>query len=302
MLAESHPTWWGLAPSGSTGIVGIAWQNLKSSPFADAVSEELSSSVGLPALPAIADARQILIAAPPILAMITGSFDSVALRAQATKLAMKPSVYQGVSLWISSDPSVLSIALLNDQLLLAGSRNALQAAIDRSQAERRHYCPLLARAARYAEADLWVVADKLPDPLASIFVPIDVPADSGGFEGYATVHNGLTVEASLDAGSEENAAAVAANLRESASSLPPVAQGLEARLEGRTVFFSLAVDAADLAAGLRSAPIQPPPQPVAPVPAPKPAAEPAGPQVIKIFGLEDGPREIVMPKSQKPDK
>jgi hypothetical protein len=305
VLAESHPTWWGLAPVSATAIVGIDWQDLRSSAFADAVSDELYSTIGLPALPAIASAKQILIASPSTLAMISGSFDPITLRAEAAKLGMKPATYQGVAMWISPDKSVLSVALLNDQMLLAGARSTLESAIDRSQSERRHYSPLLARAARYAESDLWVVADRLPDPLANIFVPIEAPHGAGGFEGYAIVRGGLTVEASLDAGTEDNAAAVAEDLRQSASSLP-IAQGLEARVDGHNVFLSLAVDSGELSANLRatSAPQPAAPAPVpapAPAPAPKPAPEPAGPQVIRIFGLDDGPREIVLPAA-KPDK
>lgn len=297
-LAQSHPTWWGLAPSGATAIVGIQWKTVRSSPFAEAISDQLASSIGLPRLPLLADARDILIVSPPLLVLINGNFNSVTLHTQTAKLGMKQASYQGVALWIPADTSTLGIAQLNDQLLLAGSRAALQSAIDRSQSERRHYSPLLARAARYAEADLWVVADKLPDPLASIFVPLDVPDGSGGFEGYATLRNGLTISASLDAGSEENAEAMAQDLQESAPSLPPIAQALEAKVDGRNVFFSLSVEIADSIEPSAAVPPQPAAQPAPP---PKPEPAPTGPQVIRIFGLDDGPREIKLPPA-KPDK
>jgi hypothetical protein len=305
----------------ATAIVGIQWQNLRSSPFAEAIWGELDSEIGLPPLPCLADARQILIASPALLAMISGNFSTATLRAQASKIGMTPASYQGVNLWLAK--SGLSIAQLSDQLLLAGSRTTLNAAIDRSLAERRHYSPLLSRAARYGQADLWVVADRLPDPLASIFVPIDVGTgvQTGGFEGYVTLANGLTLEGSLDAGSAENALAVAEKVRQSIPSLPSVAQGMDVRVDARNVFLSLEVDQAEFAAELRGSPAREPqaiepspaPQPVAVVPAPPvppvpPAAAvppvapvPAGPQVIRIFGLDEGPREIILPPV-KPDK
>jgi hypothetical protein len=174
-------------------------------------------------------------------------------------------------------------------------------------AERRHYSLLLSRAARYSQTDLWVVANRLPDPLASIFIPIE--GQTAGFEGYITMNGGLTLEASLDAESEANADKVADGVRQSIGTLPAVAQGLKVRVDARNVFLSLEVDEAEFAAGLRGSPVRPPlaPKtvaaiPVAPAPIVPPAPpQPAGPQVIKIFGLEDGPREIILPPA-KPDK
>lgn len=318
-FCESNPSWWGLTPVDATAIVGIQWQNLRASPFAEAIWGELGSEIGLPALPCLDGARQILIASPGPIAMITGNFNGMTVRTQAAKIGMKPATYQGVVLWISAGKSELSIAMLNEQLLLAGSRSALNAAIDRSLAERRHYSPLLARAARYAQTDLWVVANRLPDPLANIFVPID--AQTGGFEGYVTLANGLTLEASVDAQSEANAQKVAQSVQQSIASLPAVAQGMEVRVDAANVLLSLKVEEAEFTAGLRGSTArvpQAPPvprevaaapiAPVPPIPAAAPAPmvppappQPAGPQVIRIIGLDDGPREIVLPPV-KPDK
>jgi hypothetical protein len=239
--------------------------------------------------------------------MITGNFDAVTVRTEAARIGMKPATYQGVSLWISPGKSDLSVALLSDQLMLAGSRTTLNAAIDRSLAERRHYSPLLSRAARYSQTDLWVVANRLPDPLASIFIPID--GQTGGFEGYITINGGLTLEASLDADSEENAEKVAEGVRQSTGSLPAFARGLKVRVDARNVFLSLEVDQAEFAADLRGSPARAPQiaMPVAATVAPPtlpivpPLPQLAGPQVIRIFGLDEGPREIVLPPV-KPDK
>jgi len=316
----------------ATAVVGIQWQNLKSSPFADAIWGELSSDIGLPPLPCLADARQILIASPGLVAMITGNFSPATVRAQAAKLGMKAGSYQSVNIWLASEKSGLSIAQVSDQLLLAGSRAALVAAIDRSLAERRHYAPVLSRAARYSRADLFVVTDRLPDPLASIFVPLDLAAgaQTGGFEGYVMVGDGLTLEASLDAGAEDKAEIIGANLRQSIPLLPAVVRGLEVHVDAKNVFLSLKVEEAEFNSELRAPAAAAPqvprapqtvaaaPMPPAPVAAPVPVAPPVpvaalapvvppvppvpnGPQVIRIFGLEEGPREIVLPPA-KPDK
>ena len=315
-MAESNPSWWMLASPDATALVGIDWQNLKSSPFADAITDELGSSIGLPPLPCLTDANEILISSPPMLAIVTGNFKTATLRQEAAKLSMKPAVYQGIELWISPGNSTLSVAQFGEQMLLAGSIKTLQAAIDRSLGQTRRYSPLLERAARYSHADLWVVAGKLPDPLASVFVPLEVK--TGGFEGYATVGDGLDIEASLDAGSEDAAAALAESLRQLIPEMPEIAQGLQVKVEARNVFLSLELDRDQFSAALRqplAAPEAPKPvavapaavtpvaaTPVAATPAPPPEpAKPAGPQVIRIFGLDGGTREIVLPPV-KPDK
>lgn len=304
LFADSHPSWWTLAPIDATAIVGIEWQSLKDTPFGAPVAAELGSSIGLPELPCLLNAREILIASPALLAMITGNFSALTLRAEAAKLGMRAANYHGVNVWTPGAKSgaataTLSIAQLSDQLLLAGARTTLEAAIDRSFAERRHYSPLLARAARYAQADLFVVADKLPDPLASIFVPIE--GETRGFDGYVSLATGLSVEASLDAGSEDNAATIAESVRQSIPSLPDVAQSLTVKVNAREVFLSLELDSSEFTGALRSVPAVAAPQPAAAAPKAAEEPKPAGPQIIRIYGLDDGPREIVLPPV-KPDR
>ncbi len=302
--AESNPSWWRLAPTDSTAIVGIEWQSLKDTPFGAPVAEELGTSIGVPELPCLTNAAEILIASPPMLALLSGKFDAATLRAQAIKLGMRPANYQGVELWIATGKTTLSIAELSDQLVLAGDRSTLMSAIDRSLGERRRYSPLLERAARYQEADLFVVADRLPDPLASIFVPIE--GKTRGFDGYVSLATGLSVEASIDAGSADNAAAIAESVRQSIPSLPDAAQSIQVKVDASNVFLSLELDQTQFTAGLRTAPARPAAPQAAPqsaATAPKPAEQPApsGPQVIRIYGLDGGPREIVLPPG-KPDK
>ena len=140
------------------------------------------------------------------------------------------------------------------------------------------------------------------------------------------MRDGLSMEASFDASSTSAAAAIAAKLQEQAQSLPPLARGLQATSDRRTVNIELQASPEDMAAALQAAPpaapapaalAVPAPAAVQPVPAPapqvaakvvikaaapqppiqtKPAApKPTEPQVIHIIGLDDGPREIVLP-------
>jgi hypothetical protein len=179
------------------------------------------------------------------------------------------------------------MAQVSEQVLLVGDQAALQAAIDRTlPGAARLYSTLLPRAARFAQTgDLWVVAQKLPDPLASLFVPLENNATE--FLGQISVRDGLSVEASFDAGSESGAAAAARGLRERAPFLPAVARGLQAATEHNRVTISLLVRSEDLVAALHSAPrITEPAQvrlgpPSGRVPQ-EPAARPSEPSVRSV--------------------
>jgi len=290
--AESHPAWWLYASPEATALVGIQWEHLRTSPFASAISGELSGDGGLgfPDLDCLKQARQILISSPTLLAMAAGDFPTATLREQAAKKGLKPALYRDVEIWVTPGKDTLSIARMSDQLVLLGHLRTLQDAIDRSLLEEpnRQYSPLLARAARYAQDDLFVVAARLPDPLAGLFVPIDAEAE--GFEATVSVQGGLSMGAILTASSEEAATKLAETLKKMALSLPPVARGIEVGIDQKSVTLSLAVNEQQLDAGLKgSAPIvaKAAPEPVAP-------PKPAGPQIIRIYGLDEGTREIVV--------
>ena len=287
--AESHPSWWNFASPEATALVGIHWENLRQSPFVDAVSAELSStgSLGFPDLPCLSDAKQFLISSPELLAIAAGMFPAETVRSQAPLKGLKQANYHGVPLWISPGKTTLSVAVISDQILLLGLRKTLEAAIDRNLLETgRQYSPLLARAGRFSQTqDLWIVATQLPDPLASLFVPIDIEAR--GFEGGISVRDGLQLDATLNAASDDAAKSAAENLKQSIATLPGVARGLQVTVASRNVLLALQVSRNELTASLRQAP--------APAPAVPEPPKPAGPQIIRIFGLDEGPREIVLP-------
>jgi len=296
--AESHPAWWRYASQDATALVGIQWEHLRSSPFADAIAGELSGdgSLGFPDLDCLKEARQILISSlsssPAVLAVASGNFPAATVREQAIRKGLKRVVYREIEIWVTPGKDTLSVARLSDGLTLLGRVKNLQDAIDRSLLDDadRSYTPLLARAARYSQDDLWVVADRLPDPLADRFVPIDAEAE--GFEGGVSLQGGLQLGAVLHASSEEAATQLADSLKQMVLSLPPVARGIQVGLDQNNVTLAVAVSGEQLVAGLRGSG-ETPVALTASAPKPVPP-KPAGPQVIRIFGLDDGPREIVL--------
>jgi hypothetical protein len=325
---ESHPSWWTYASPEATALVGIQWDNLRNSPFAPAIEAELSSTgpLGFPDLDCLHHAREIIISSPDLLAAEAGSFPAAVLTSQAQRDGLRRVMYKGLTLWLPEKATALGVAQISEQLVLVGARKTLQAAIDRSLLESgRTYSSLLPKAAHFSQTgDLWVVAVRLPDPLAGLFVPLD--AEGYGFMGQVSVRGGLFVEASFDASSTNAAAAIAAKLEEQAQSLPPLARALQATSDRRTVNIQLQATAEELAAAVlpgatRVAPSAPPvpapPLPPAPAPvaavvdlkpveskpvesrplveAKPPEPKPAEPQIIRITGLDDGPREIRVP-------
>ena len=338
--AESHPSWWTYASPEATALVGIQWNNLRHSPLGPAIEAQLSpdGAFAFPDLDCLRQAREIVISSPALLAAEAGNFPAAVVRDQAQRDGLLRTSYRGVTLWLPDQASKLGVAQISEQLVLVGNRKTLQAAIDRSLSQSgRLYSPLLPRAARFSQTgDLWVVTVKLPDPLAGLFVPglfVPMDADALEFLGQISVRDGITMEASFDAGSDEAAADFARGLRERAPSFSALAQGLEATADRSKVTLALRVSREELATNLHptvppTAPAAPVPQPlvtaavvpapnsiapapveiaamtqpdIPPVPAPEPVmftvihTEASVPQIVRIFGLDEGVKEIVLP-------
>ena len=284
---QSHPSWWNYVPPDATALVGIQWEQVRYSIFADAVGAELSSggSLGFPDLPCLKDARQILISYPELLVIATGTFPTAATRAQAARIGLKLSTYRGVDLWMAPSHS-LGVAHVSDHLLLVGQRKTLEDAIAGSLADSiRDYSPLLARGARLSQDwDLWIATSRMPDPLASVFVPLEIAADA--FEGGVIARGSLQLGASYQMGSAQQATAAAEKVRQAIPSFPWVAQALDVQVDDDAVLLTLYVSPEQLAASLR------PPDTVPQATPPEPVVN--GPRVVRIYGLDEGPRETVL--------
>jgi hypothetical protein len=316
--AEPHPNWWAYTSPEATAVVGIQWNNLRNSPFAAAIEAEISPSgaLGFPDLDCLRQAREIVISSPALLGAETGSFPAATVNDQAQRLGLHRLVYREVTLWLPEQADKLGLAQISEQLVLVGTRKTLETAIDRGLSQTSlQDSPLLSRAEFFSKTgDLWAAAVKLPDPLASRFVPLDGAVSE--FLGQVSVHDGLVVQASFDAGSEEAASKFARELRERAPSFPPVARGLEAAADQSRVTIALQVNSEDLVAAWHSAPAavieiavapqgpagpQPPEapqltagsaQPPSPVTFEITHVEDSQPRIIHIFNLDEGTREI----------
>jgi hypothetical protein len=320
---ETHPSWWAYASPEATALVGIQWNNLRGSPFAAAIEAQIApgGALGFPDLDCLRKAREIFISSPALLAAETGDFPVLTVQEQAQRQGFSPLVYRGAVLWLPEQADKLGVAQVNEHLVLVGARKTLERALDGQLSERgRADSALLTQAARFSEtADLWVAAVKLPDPLATRFVPLD--AAGSGFLGRVTVHDGLTVQAFFDAGSEQAASGFVRAFRDKAPSFPLAARRIEAAADQSRVTIALQVSSSEILTAPYAAPqpaavaeIANAPQgsagllildgpPIAAEPEPPPApyrfevthVEASQPRIIRIFNLEEGTREVNLP-------
>jgi hypothetical protein len=298
---QSHPAWWTYASPDATAVIGVRWEALRRSPFGAAVESEVFSKegLGIPALKCLTQSREMLISAPPLVVVSPGPCRPAELREQARALGMRAAIYKGATIWTESGRTPLNVTLLGEQLLVVSDRRTIEEIVEReigraedkeraAEGADRRYSPLLARAARYAADDVWVVASALPDPLAGRFVPLEVAAR--GFEGGVSLAQGLRLQASVDAGSDGAAQKTAENVHAELALLPAIARGITIEAQSGWVLLSLEVSAEQLAASLR--PGAAPRTPAAAVALSTPERPPDQPQVIRIFGLDGGTREI----------
>lgn len=317
--AQSHPTWWAYASPTASAIVGIDWQTVRASPLAEPIQAELWGDLNFPDLPFLHNARQIIVSSPDLLALVSGNFSTAAIRDQAANKGLKAMTYRGIDMWFAPQ-GTLSVARLSDQLVMIGEPKVLEMAVDRNMTDSKNYCPLLTRAAKFSQKDLWVVASQLPDDLANRFVPLDTEAQS--FEGWISVRNGLEIEATLAARSEQEAVTSAEKLRKSVPTLPAIARSLEITVEGESLTLALTATKEQVLAALKEPePIPTPPETIkveTPIQVQQVAVDkpieaiiekplekvvekaPLKPQVIRILGLDDGPKEIVLPPAKQP--
>jgi hypothetical protein len=250
--AQLNPSWWKYVPPESASIVGIQWKELQLSMFGPAVAADLrpGGKFGFPDMELLRTPEQILISSPTILAIEYGTFPIAKLRAQAEASGLKRVAAKPAELYVSDDPAVYSLAYVSEKLLLVGSRKTLEDTVNRiASTKERAYSPLLARAARYSKEDLWVVASRLPDPLASRFLPLDIEATA--FEGSISAWDGLHLVAAVERSSPMKALDFADSLAEQLASRPAMAEATEITTRDRSVLIRMDLDDEQLASSLR---------------------------------------------------
>ena len=223
------------------------------------------------------------------MAIHVGSFPVEIVRTEAAAKGLKKSSYKNVELWITPAPETLSLAWISEQIVILGHVSTLQEAIDRNldTEARRVFSPLFAHAGKFSEDDLWVVSGQLPDPVVGRFVPLKMGAVS--FQGGMVLKEGLHLSATIETASD-TAADLSVNQVWRAID-PKLFENTQMFTDGPNILLKM-----DLTQEKLEATVKPPAPPVVKEAAapPKPVP-PKGPRVVKISGLDDGPRELGIP-------
>jgi hypothetical protein len=261
---------------------------------------------------------------PPAVIAAQGRFDLDRLREVAKADGALSVSYRSVELLIPKErpASRMALALVNPQTILLGDRKSVEAAIDLHAAADPSLSatPLYRRAAELAATnDLWVVAMTSPaDFSTGNMAQSQLLNDVKSVEAGLSFRSGFGLQLNLGTKSEESARTLANGLQmmlalavsgqDAQPGLAQLANKLQIAAESSQVKVALSISQGELEKGigeLRAAMTSPrkgsvdvrgaargsstwPPAQTAP-------REPAGPpakKVIRIYGLEDGPREI----------
>jgi hypothetical protein len=286
----------------------------------DSVDRILISSPGSPK----SESDSVEPLQPPVLIAIHGHFDGSKVRKFFVQIGAKPQAYNSFQIYRpqKQGPKNMAWVLFDPETILLGDPPSLFATLDRNQfgPPVSEAGSMVARAAEMEAAyEFWLVMN-VPemasnDRLAAIFPGAELVADAQAFEAGINLRSGLTADITVRFGSEDSAKRVVteltkliaaaakdkgaeAQVRDIAKKLKFVSEGPAAKISLRLTPQELeksaqafaegrkqSMAAARNTGGFRNS------QPVV-------IQAPSKPGVIRIEGLDGGPREIPYPDQQ----
>jgi hypothetical protein len=264
----------------------------------------------------------------PILVAIHGHFDAAQVHQVFTRLGAKPQSYNSFQVYRPQGKNAKDTAwvFFDAATILYGDAPSIFSALDRS----RFMSPpletgsLVARATELdANYELWVILDAseimASDQVAALFQGGEWASEAQGFEAGVHLRAGLAADITVRFSSDDTARRVTAELtrvmsvaakdRSASGPVPDLAKKLKFNLDGSATKISLRLNERDLErsaeafrAGYKASveaentgtASAPPPASAMP---PKPVS--LKPAVIRIEGLDGGPREIPYPEPQQ---
>lgn len=254
-------------------------------------------------------------AEPPLLIAVSGRFEPVKLGRMFIKGGAKPQAFKSVTIYRPQDKanSDFGFVILNSQVLLIGDVSSLCETIDRLETGTPTPARIVERARDMDIAyDFWAILLGPPSAMASERFPMaDLAGKLKGFEAGIAVRDGIAMDVNLNAASELVAKEMAAQFSKMIHLVAkdhqnhPQFAGIDRRLkmsvERADLKFALRLDEKEVARMAKSfdaaharrdaltANAHALSPSVTPLPVPPP---PPQKQVIRIQGLDDGPREI----------
>jgi len=312
-------------------LVGINWKFVRQSHAAESLHEKLldatASMRSVPGIEFLDDIDRILVSGrspsqenddPELLMALGGRFDLAKIRKTLLTFGLKPQLFNSTQVYRpqGANGQSMAVVLLNAQTVLIGDPRSVFATL-----ERHNFPPaapdsnsILARSREMdANYDIWVIGNGLNalagDRMPDLFGIKGLAAEERGFEAGVLVRSGFSCDISLRLETEEAAKVVASKIEEliktgaKEKGMELALGGLEKNLkitsEGSIAKMNLRLTPQELetatvrlvktrtqAATASLATTRQPIMRAVPVP-PKPEK-----QVIRIEGLDDGPRVI----------
>jgi len=328
----SHPTFWRYIHPQAKTLIGVDVRAVSQSSLFKKIANDFEKSgwkqqITQQGLNFVEDIDQILISSPTlpsnsrqldgaaVVVALQGRFQLDKLRASVTGKGAKAASYKGVPLLLQDGKTDIILALISPQLLVLGDPKSLHAAIDQYETSLPALSsePMFQRATELATLyDVWLVSD-VPPGAGSPSPATQMLQQVRGVEGGISFRDGLTLELNLQTDSPDKARELTDGvgvLLQFATMGPqqdPMLKDLVQRLRIQTddtrasfailwkqdevikMVDEIKTRVVHTAFGAPSGPV--PAAPPLPDPEPKP---PAGPLVVKIFGMDEGTREVVI--------
>lgn len=263
---------WRYVPQNPDSLTSLEWKKVLDSPYRELIWREIPAATvqRLSGINFIEGIERVIVSASgkAVLLVLSGTFDLARLRemAEADGGTVKP--YRNAQLLLSSTPEEggEEMALVSDKIILVGDRDSLMEAIDRSASGKGD--------ARDAGYNLMIHSRRPAYGIEALDFAL-------------TINKGVQVHAKIQATSPELAERMAAN--GGLQQLTFVVR--EKNLETTSQFSR---EAFQRKMGQWRTSIEQ----LASVQVEAPAPVPVGPQKIRISGLDEGPREILLPPAK----
>lgn len=337
-VAQTEPAVWRFVPSNAKALISIDWGRLRRSHIGTMLREKWVDGAAVPGSEFLDDAERFVISSPgknpdqpeaeaPLLIVVSGHFDLPRVRTVLAQHKVRPQKYNSFQVYRpqGKDPKDLAFVLFDGQTVLIGDSRSIFAGLDKAAFPPAEAAPgsLVARAADMdSNYDVWAIVntpDALGgDRLTALLSGSDGDAVARGFEFGLSLRSGMAADFTLMFGSDSAAKQMVEQLSRMVKmtvkdrlgepalldlekKMKFTAQGSVAKLSVRLTAQELDKNAKLFAASHK--PSAPPVAEIRPVVKPTPAAAPGPPplpekKVIRIEGLDDGPREIPYHENQ----
>jgi hypothetical protein len=284
----------------------------------DDIDRVVISSPGNEAIQDPSTGPAVVPAQTPMLVAVGGHFDAVRVRRLFKRLGGKAQAYNSYQVYRpqGQDAKDMAYVLFDAGTILFGDAPSVFAALDRNQFAPPAAEPgsIVARGAeldRAYELSLVITTPDIMsnDRLADLFHAGDWAPDAQGFEAGVNLRSGLTADVTVRFASEAAAKQVVAEMTRLSAiaakdkaepQMRDIARKLKFNSDGPAAKISLRLTQPELEKSARAfAVTHQAPVAAEKVASPAPVAQaPVKPGVIRIEGLDDGPREIPFPDHQ----